>query len=262
MDVSLADLGAEIFAAERGRTTIEPLHRRIPDLSPANAYAIQQSYARLRRDGGAILVGRKIGCTSAAIQELFGIDTPDYGQLFDDMLIADNGTVRADELIAPMVEPEIAFRLGTDVCGPGLTADDVLAATSAVMPAIEIIDSRVRDWKIEFVDTVADNGSSARFVLGPQLPYDPGMDLAGEGVWLTHDGHRLHHGTGADVLGHPANAVAWLGNALAEFGHQLQAGHWVLSGSMTTAVPAVPGRRYTAEFDTLGTVTCRVGEVR
>ena len=158
----LAELGREIYDAERGAVAMEPLSARHPDLDPASAYAVQEEYAALRARGGARLVGRKIGCTSAAIQNLFGIDTPDYGQLFDDMLVPDGGEIDTSELIAPMVEPELTLLLGKDLQGPDLTPADVLDATVSVAPSLEVIDSRIDQWRIAFVDTVADNGSSAR----------------------------------------------------------------------------------------------------
>jgi 2-keto-4-pentenoate hydratase len=218
---------------------------------------VQAEYARLRLAAGATLVGRKIGATSQAIQQQLGVTTPDYGHLFDDMVIPDGGAVPLGELVAPMVEPEIAFRLGADLRGPGLTAEDVLAATRAVCPALEIIDSRIAGWKITFADTVADNGSSARCVFGPEQDLLPGTDLAAESVRLTQDGSELAVGPATAVLGHPATSVAWLANALADFDAGLRAGDLVLSGSLTRAMPMQPGCAYTATFIRLGSVSCR-----
>lgn len=250
------DLGTEIYQAERDARALRPLTERHHGLDPAAAYRIQEHYAQLRLADGARLIGRKIGCTSAAIQELFGIDTPDFGQIFDDMVIDADEPIAIDRLIRPMVEPEIAFTLAADLRGPDLTAADVLAATHSVAPAIEIIDSRIEDWRIEFVDTVADNGSSALCVVGePRRLGD--RDLVAEQVALSEDGDVLYRGDGAAVLGHPAAAVAWLANVLAEYDRDLPAGAVVLSGSMTRATPAVRGRRYQAAFSTLGTISCR-----
>lgn len=255
--VSIPELGQEIFEAERDARAVAPLSQRYPELDAAAAYAIQAEYARLREQAGATLIGRKIGATSQAIQEQLGVGTPDYGHLFDDMVIADGGEVVLSELVAPLVEPEIAFRLGRDLTGPGLTAEDVLAAASAVCPAMEIIDSRVTDWKIAFVDTVADNGSSARCVFGSEQELRPGTDLAGEVVRLSEDGVPVAEGPATAVLGHPATSVAWLANALADYGAGLRAGDLVLSGSLTRATPLTPGREYTATFKNLGSVSCR-----
>ncbi|TCC45386.1 2-keto-4-pentenoate hydratase [Kribbella pittospori] len=257
MDAKLvAKLGREIYLAEQEAVPFEPLTERHPDLDPSAAYAVQEEYVRLRTEHGARLVGRKIGCTSKAIQGLFGIDTPDYGHLFDDMVVPAGGTIATSDLIAPMVEPEITFVLGHDLRGPNVTTEDVLNATVTVLPSLEIIDSRIRDWRIVFADTVADNGSSSRCVFGPETKYDAGLDLIAERVRLLRDGEEFDTGSGTDVLGHPATAVAWLANAIAEYGGALRAGDYVMSGSMTRAAPVRPGETYVAEFDTLGSVSC------
>lgn len=254
--VSIPELGREIFEAERDARAVTPLSARYEDLKARDAYAIQAEYARLRAESGATLIGRKIGATSEAIQQQLGVGTPDYGHLFDDMVIADGGVVSLSELVAPMVEPEIAFRLGRPLTGPGLQADDVLDATTAVCPALEIIDSRITNWQIAFVDTVADNGSSARCVFGPEHELRPGTDLRAEFVRLSQDGTEVASGPATAVLGHPAAAVAWLANALAEYGAGLRAGDLVLSGSLTRATSLQPGCTYTATFLDLGSVSC------
>lgn len=257
MDTKIvAELGREIYLAEQQARPFEPLSQRHPDLDPSSAYAVQEEYVRLRTAHGARLVGRKIGCTSKAIQDLFGIETPDYGHLFDDMVVPAGGSIATSELIAPMVEPEITFVLGHDLRGPDVTADDVLAATVRVLPSLEIIDSRIHDWRIVFADTVADNGSSSRCVFGPETPYDPGLDLVAERVRLLRDGAEFDTGSGADVLGHPAASVAWLANAIAQYGGALRAGDYVMSGSMTRAAAVRAGETYVAEFGTLGSVSC------
>jgi 2-keto-4-pentenoate hydratase len=260
-DAVIEKLGEDLYRREKDRTPRAPLSEEYPDLSVEDAYRIQRRYADLRagRDG-ATIVGQKIGATSKAIQELFGIDTPDYGLIFDDMMIPDGGTVSLDELIAPMVEPEIAFRLGTDLRGPGLTAADVLAATTDIVACLEIIDSRIEGWRIGFADTVADNGSSSRCVIGAHpVPLD-GRDLVAERVSFRRDGVEFATATGAAVLGHPAASVAWLGNALGGYGQSLKAGEWLLSGSLTTADRARPGARYEAVFSTVGSVSCQFTE--
>jgi 2-keto-4-pentenoate hydratase len=253
--VSIPQLGKEIYEAERAARAIPPMSARHADLTPRDAYAIQAEYARLRAQDGATLVGRKIGATSRAIQDQFGVGTPDYGHLFDDMVIADGGEVVLTELIAPMVEPEIAFRIGRPLTGPGLTAADVLAATSAVCPALEIIDSRFT-WEITFVDTVADNGSSARCIFGREQMMPSEEDLLAEMVRLSVDGALLAEGPATAALGHPAGSVAWLANSLAEFGAGLRPDDLVLSGALTRAMPLRPGSEYTAAFRILGSVSC------
>lgn len=252
-------LGLELYEAERLQRPRGPLSAAHPELSLADAYAIQEAYARLRLSDDNPLVGRKIGCTSKAIQEFFNIDTPDFGQIFADMVVKDGGSIASDELIAPMIEPEVAFRLAADLRGPGVTAEDVLAATAAVAPCMEIIDSRIVDWEIKFVDTVADNGSSSRCVFGREIPVD-GLDLAAEPVALLCDGVEIDSSTGAAALGHPAKSVAWLANALGELDRGLGAGEWVLSGSLTAAARAKAGQRYEAVFASLGRVACEFVE--
>lgn len=253
---TVKQLGQNLYDAEREHRALSPLSRAYPDLTPADAYAIQEAYAALRLGSGATLVGRKIGCTSKAMQEMFSISTPDYGHIFDDMLIHDGGPVPADALIQPMVEPELAFILGESLEGPGVTPEDVVTATRAVAPCMEIIDSRFQDWNIAFVDTVADNGSSARVVLGPAVTDFGEADLGDEPASLYRSGDLLGSATTAAVLGHPANAVAWLANVLGDWGRSLRAGDYVLSGSVTKAFPASRGDAFEARFGHFGVVTC------
>lgn len=259
MDASAIDLlGRDLYDRERTRTSRRPLTEEYPDFDLAHGYAVQEAYARLRlAEDGRRLVGRKIGATSKAIQELFGISTPDFGQIFDDMVVLSGETIAVDELIVPMVEPEIAFILEHDLQGPGVTAEDVLEAVGAVVACIEIIDSRIEDWQIKLPDTVADNGSSSRCVFGSAPRALGDLDLVKERVVFKRDGEVIAVGTGEAVLGHPAEAAAWLANALAAFDRGLRAGEYVLSGSMTTAARVHPGERYEASFDTLGSVSCQ-----
>ena len=250
-----AAAGRSIYEAERAARTRPPLSVEHPAMTLADAYAVQHAYAGLRTSAGATRVGHKVGATSRAIQELFGIDTPDYGQIFDDMVVAD-GVVDLDELIQPMVEPEVAFILAAELAGPGVDADDVLAATRALVPCIEVIDSRIVDWRIRLVDTIADNGSSARCVFGPEVPV-AGIDLVALPVEFRRGPEIVATATGAAVLGNPAAAVAWLANTLGEYGAGLEAGSVVLSGSFTTAQRAAAGESYEAAFPLVGSVRCR-----
>lgn len=254
--IPIAKIAEDILLAERRAVPLEPLSRRHPELTPADAYAIQEEYAALRRSEGARLVGRKIGCTSKAVQQLFGIDQPDYGQVFDQMLVADGGEIERDSLIEPMAEPEIAFYLRDGLRGPGLSIADVLAATESVAPCIEVIDSRIAGWEIQFVDTVADNGSSSRAIIGAPRPLG---DLALDAVEVDFrkNGESIARATGDAVLGHPAAAVAWLANALADYGRSLEPAQAILSGSITTAVRAATGDVFEASFEGLGSVSCR-----
>ncbi len=261
MDTSiLVGLGRDLYDAEQTHSVLKPLTDLYPDMTLEDAYAIQQEYARLRMDAGATLVGHKIGATSQAIQNLFSIDTPDFGHLFDDMQRSEFEAISLDDLIQPLVEPEIAFVLGEDITGPGIEWGDIIDAAAGVVPCLEIIDSRITEWKIRLADTVADNGSSSLFVVGSTMVSASETDLGSEAVSFERSGEVVGSGTGADVFGHPAKAAAWLVNALGGFGITVEKGALVLSGSITTAVAARPGDRFRATFSSIGTVECRFSD--
>lgn len=247
-------LAWSLRAAEREARAVPPPVEAYPAMTVDDAYAVQVLGRTLRQLlDGAELVGRKIGLTSLAMQEMLGVDEPDYGCLLSTMLVPDGGDIAVAELVAPRVEAEVAFVLGDDVAGEAVTRDDVLSAVRAVAPALEVIDSRVSDWAIGLVDTVADNASSGRAVIGAGQPLDE-LDLAAvEGV-LTVGGEQIA-GRGDAVLGHPAEAVAWLVRALARHGEGLRAGDVVLSGAVARALPVRAGERARADFGALGTVT-------
>jgi 2-keto-4-pentenoate hydratase len=241
--------------ARERRVPITPLTDSEPALSVSDAYAIAQRNVDARTAAGASIVGHKIGLTSPAVQAQLGVDQPDYGTLLDEMRLDDGATVDAERYIAPRVELELAFRLAAPLPGPNVTAEDVRRATDAVMPAIELVDSRVRDWRIRLADTVADAASSAGFVLGGSAcslsELDP-TDIAAElwrGTELVERGHS------SAVLGDPCVAVAWLANALLELGERLQAGQVILSGACTRMVPVAPGDRFRGVLAGLGEVT-------
>jgi 2-keto-4-pentenoate hydratase len=249
---SLAD---ELSQAYVNRIGVQPLSSRYPDLSVADAYAIQEHNAARWASAGDPVVGRKIGLTSAPMQRLLGVSEPDFGALHASMRDEDGDTVAVDRLIAPRIEAELGFVLATDLAGPGVDALRSRAAIAGVAPALELIDSRIADWKITLVDTVADNGSSARFVLAPTLTALDGLDLRTLGCVLSIDGEVVQTGAGAAALGNPLRCVAWLANKLAEFGQHLHAGDVVLSGSLHAAVDIAPGQTIRAEFSRLGAVT-------
>lgn len=245
MSVDPVAIALTLDTAERERTAIRPLTETFSEISVADAYAIQAAW--LARKSGARLVGRKVGLTAKAMQEQLGVDEPDFGFLLSQMLVANDGSIRRSELILPRVEPEIAFYLSSDLQGPGITQTDVLAATHGVAPALEIVDSRIADWKIKLQDTIADNGSSARAVIGTELPIGD-IDLAAVAVTLQRNGATVGEGVGAAVLGHPAEAVAWLANALAVFGEGLRTGDVVLPGAMCASVFANAGETFEARY--------------
>ncbi len=254
---SVPALAEELLAAAESARPVEQLTARFPGLTLAEAYQIQLALIGRRLAGGRRTVGKKIGLTSLAMQGLLGVREPDYGYLLDDMVIPEGQPIVTARLIAPKAEGEVAFLLGRDLAGPGVTAAEVLRATEAVMPAIEVVDSRVRDWKIKIQDTVADNASSACLVLGGMLTPVAALDLRYVGMVLEKNGEVVNTGAGAAVLGNPVTAVAWLANKLAEYGEALKAGEVVLSGAVTAAPPVVAGDVIRVTFDRLGTVTAR-----
>lgn len=250
---------AEALArAERDRAPIPPLSRTWPKLTLDDAYEIQLRNAARRLAAGEERRGHKVGLTSAAMQHQLGVDQPDFGQLFATMEVPDGGEADLSALIAPRVEIEVAFVLARPLAGPDVDLADVLAATDHVRPAIEIIDSRIADWQITLVDTVADNASSAGFVLGEPTAGNSrqvdALDLPAMTGRLLVNGQEVAAGTGAEVLGHPAAAVAWLANTLDRRGIALEAGQVVLPGACTRAVPVARGDVVTAGFDGLGDV--------
>jgi 2-keto-4-pentenoate hydratase len=240
---------ALLYRALLDRAPVAPPRERIVGLTVEHAYAIQRGTIALRQRGGARRVGRKVGLTSAAMQEMLGVREPDFGVLLDDMLVAAADGIDAATLIAPRAEPEIAFVLSAPLHG-AVEIDEVLDATRSVCAAIEIIDSRVVDWRIAIEDTVADNASSALVVLGQEHPIGS-VDLVAESVQF-RVGDSVESGLGKAVLGHPAKAVAWLAQALDAYGEGLEAGDIVLPGAMTRALPFVPGEVIEATFETLG----------
>jgi len=253
----LMDLSRELYQAEKSRKTVDPLSERYPQLDIAGAYQIQSGYSRLRQiEDSTHLLGMKVGATSKAIQDYFGIDQPDFGVLLEDMEV--DGFLNLDELIQARIEPELAFVLSQPLSGPGVCAEDVLEATRSVAPCMEIIDSRVHGWRIGLVDTVADNGSSARFVLGEQVSLDHAPDLREVKVEFCRNEEPAVVALGAAVLDHPANAVAWLANTLGALGSGLSADQLVLSGSFTTALTASAGDVFTANFSGIGKVSLAI----
>jgi len=236
---------------------VDPLTEKFPSLTPAEAYSIQRELVGRKLREGARVIGRKIGLTSAAMQQALGVGEPDYGLLLDTMAVENGGTIELERLIQPKVEGEVAFVLKKDLRGPALTIADVLSATDYVTPALEIIDSRIRDWKIRLADTIADNASSGMFVLGVERIAVDEVDLPQVEMVLEKNGEKVLGGTGAAVLGNPAFAVAWLGNKLSEFGDELKAGEVILSGSLTAALVVAKGDSVTARFHHLGSAGVR-----
>ena len=247
---------ALLYEAWRTATPVAPPVERDEGLSIADAYAIQRAWIGRREADGARRVGRKVGLTSAAMQEMLGVRQPDFGVLLDDMVVSAANRIDSRGLIAPRVEPEIAFELAAPLEGD-VGVDDVLAATARVRGALEIIDSRVEAWRISIVDTVADNASSALVVLGDDSIDVASIDLAAETVTMTV-GAETVEGRGDAVLGQPAAAVAWLAATLAEHGERLEAGEIILPGAMTRALPVAAGDTVRCTFGTLGAIEAAV----
>jgi 2-keto-4-pentenoate hydratase len=254
----VGEMSAALLEARATRVAIAPLTDAHPKLSIADAYAIAKHGVEVDVSAGARVVGQKIGLTAVAVQEQLGVDSPDYGTLLSTMEIEDGGTLRLDEYVAPRVELEIAFRLGKSIRGPGVTAEDVRAATASVHPAIEVVDSRISDWRIKLADTVADRASSAAFVVGSQSLAVDQIDLTDIAVELRRNGEVVESGSSRAVLGDPAVAVVWLANALGELGETLDAGAIVLSGACTRMVTIAPGDEYTATYGDLGELSLAV----
>ncbi len=255
-DAHLKEVADRLAGAERDRRAIDPPAAKAK-LSSADAYRIQMINVERAVAAGRKIAGRKVGLTSLAMQKMLGVDEPDFGHLFEDMVLKSGGECRVDALLLPRVEPEIAFVLARELRGPGLTRADVIAATEYVTPALEIIDTRIRDWKITLADTIADNASSARVVLGAEKSSPTAHDLATVGMTLEKNGIAVEKGVGAAVLGHPAEPVAWLANKLAEFGQTLAAGSIVIPGALCRAVDVAAGDSILARFDHLGAVSTR-----
>lgn len=253
----LETASTSLYEAERAASPIGRLSARYPHLSVADAYDIQRKNVQRRLEGGARLVGRKIGLTSKAAQQMLKVSEPDFGCLLSDMFRPSSTEILRSSLISPKAEGEIAFILRRDIAGPGVTAADVLAATEGVMTCFEIVDSRIENWDIRLQDTIADNASSALFVLGDQLIDPRGIDLALAGMVLEKNGEVALTGAGAAALGSPVNAVAWLANALGAFGEGLSAGDIILSGSLAAMVPVAAGDHLRVTIGGIGSCTVR-----
>lgn len=252
--------GEELYRALRERRTVGPLTARHPDITVEDAYRIQMHLiaSRLQRDGETV-VGKKIGVTSEVVQRSLGVDQPDFGHLTSAMKYHDGDTLPAAELIQPRAEGEIAFVLRRDLSGPGVTPSQVLRATDHVSACFEIVDSRIRDWKIRIQDTVADNASSGLFVVGEGAVSPERVDLVGCRMVLEKNARVVGEGRGAASLGSPLVAVTWLANTLGELGMVLRAGEVILSGSLGPLVPVSAGDRMRVAIEGIGETTVSFG---
>lgn len=245
----------ELLAASDERRGRSSLAAEWPGLDAATAYAVQDAALSRRLARGERLAGVKLGVTSRAKQQQVGVDTPNTAWLTDAMILPAGSPVPAHALIQPRAEPEIAFLLSQPLRGPGVNAAQAIAAVGLVFGAVEIIDSRFSGYQFSLADVTADNASAGRYVMGPRGVPPVMLDLSLEACLLEVDGDVADSATGAAVLGHPAEALAFAANSLGERGHGLEAGWTVLTGGMTDAVPLMPGRTVSACFTNLGTVT-------
>ncbi len=255
LSVAIRDeLAADLAQAERSREPIAPLTAAYPDIDVVDAYEIQLINIRQRVAEGARVLGHKVGLSSLAMQQMMGVDEPDYGHLLDEMEVFEDTPVKAGRYLYPRVEVEVGFILAADLPGAGCTEDDVLAATEALAPSIELIDTRITDWKIALCDTIADNASSAGFVLGEARVSPRDLDVKAIDAVLTRNGEVVAEGRSDAVLGNPVTAVAWLARKVESFGVRLRKGDIVLPGSCTRAIDAHAGHEFVADFAGLGSV--------
>jgi 2-keto-4-pentenoate hydratase len=256
-----------LWAAERDLTPMDPLTELYPGIDAVDAYEIQLINVRRKIAAGAGVRGHKVGLSSPAMQQMMGVDEPDYGHLLDPMVLSPGTPIPAAAYCYPRIEVEIGYVLGAPLPGAGCTEADVLAATEYIVPSFELIDSRIRNWRIKLADTIADNASSAGVILGDARRTP--AELAADGIDLKNIEAVLYRGgaTGGEgetevargntsaVLGNPTACVAWLARKVTDFGVKLEAGHLILPGSCTRAIDAVGGAVFRAEFTGLGTVT-------
>jgi 2-keto-4-pentenoate hydratase len=252
---ALNHLATELLDATTTLASVAPLRDRLEGMDLADAYYVQTEQLQQHLAAGRVLAGRKVGLTSFAMQQQLGVESPDFGFFFEDMVHRDGARIPVSGFIQPKVEPEFGFVLKERLQGPGITLEQAAAAIGSVYPAIEIIDSRITDWDIRLVDTVADNASCGAIAVGTHpLDVDPSalLDIT---CSLVINGKVTGSGSGADVMGNPVAALAWLANVLGEQGVALEAGQLILPGSFTKAEPVTAGSTAVADFGPLGSLT-------
>jgi len=256
MDQStVQQLGDTLYSALTNRQTIAPLTDSHPDITIEDAYQISLRLLQNRLDSGEKVIGKKIGVTSKAVMDMLDVRQPDFGFMTDAMRY-DGEMPISKTLIQPRAEGELAFLLKKDLTGPGISNADVLAATEAVMPCFEVVDSRIDDWKIKIQDTVADNASCGLFTVNESAALDPRkIDLSTCGMVVTKNGKVISTGAGAAAMGSPVNCVAWLANTLGQFGITLNAGDIILSGSLVPLEPVAAGDVMTVRVGGIGECT-------
>ncbi|QDQ91340.1 2-keto-4-pentenoate hydratase [Rhodococcus sp. WB9] len=241
--------------AEQSRAPIDPLTTVFPDIDVVDAYEIALLNIRARLAAGETVYGHKVGLSSEVMQKMMGVDEPDYGHLLSSMVHAEGTPIDTARFCYPRIEVEIGYVLGETLPGEGCTEADVLAATEYIVPSIELIDSRITDWKIGLADTIADNASSAGVILGAGRVEPANVDIGGISAVLFQGEEEIARGEASAVLGNPTKAVAWLARKVASFGVRLEAGHVILPGSCTRAIDARPGDVFRADFSDIGSVS-------
>lgn len=254
---TIEQLGDKLYQALRSNTVIDPISGQYPDMTIEDAYQVQKRMIDRRLQDGERIVGKKIGVTSRVVMNMLGVYQPDFGYMLDRMVVNEGEAIRMDTLIQPKAEGEIAFLLKKDLMGPGLSNADILAATECVMPCFEIVDSRIRDWKIKIQDTVADNASCGVFVLGDSAVDPRKIDLSTCGMVLEKNGEIVATGSGAAALGSPVNSITWLANTLGRLGVGLKAGEIVLSGALAAMFPCAAGDNFRVSIGGLGSCSVR-----
>ncbi|WP_028080081.1 fumarylacetoacetate hydrolase family protein [Solimonas soli] len=251
---TVVTLGDELYAALRERRTVAPLSERVPGIDIDDAYNISLHFLHRRTANGEALIGKKIGVTSKAVQDMLGVHQPDFGFLTDRMQVKNGArvSIKGSGLIQPRAEGEIAFVLKKDLKGPNVSEDQVLDATDYVCPCFEIVDSRITDWKIRIQDTVADNASCGIFVLGEARADPRKLDLAAVSMQIRKNRGKAAEGLGSAVQGHPATAVAWLASTLSRYGIPFLKGEIILSGSLAPLLPAVAGDQFDMSLTGIG----------
>lgn len=259
--MDIQQLAAQLLQAEQTKQPIAPLTETNAGITPADAYAIQLAQIEQKKAQGATVKGLKIGLTSKAMQEMLGVYTPDYGFVLDSMVYEETEALKPSKFIQPKVEFEIAFVFNKQLKGPNVTVEDVIAATDYVVPSVEVIDSRIADWKIKFEDTVADNGSSAGAILGSkQTKLEEIEDLTNIKMTVTKNGEFLDEATSAAVLGNPLNAIVWLANEVSAYDIAIEPGMFALSGALSKAMLFEEGDHFVADFGVLGQVAVSIAK--
>src|SRR5690348_13634091 len=249
-----------LYEARRTGVQIEPFTDADPDLGMADGYAVQQELVKLLLAEGDRIVGYKVGLTSKPMQKMIGVDQPDYGPVLGSTVYASGDAVPVSAFIQPRIEAEIAFVLGSGLAGPGVSVLDARRAIAGAVAAMEIVDSRIADWRIKLADTVADLASNGAMATSSRIVPITDIDTRLVGMTLTRNGELVDTGAGAAALGDPVAVVAWLANVLGGDGVALEPGHLIMTGALHAAVPMTPGDVFRAEFDRLGPITVRVGE--